>query len=200
MDKVMCNLTNCYGIKSFQHEFDFSDTNAICIYAKNGLMKTSFSKTFKKLQDGKASEIKDEIFDLDGISEVKVDGVAILPENVFVIKSFESFYESNSITSLLVDDDIKARISTVLKLKDKLLKLLEKYSGLKISKTSLGKKVYELEPQIVKDFHFEEDSFLLNIQLLNDMEPELICSNIKYSDIFDATVLKKIKSQEFKKK
>lgn len=56
-----------------------------------------------KIKDGKVSEIKDEIFDLDGIAEVKVDGVDILPENVFVIKSFESFYESNSIIN---PDDI----------------------------------------------------------------------------------------------
>lgn len=124
MDKIVCNLTNCYGIQSFQHEFDFSNTNAICVYARNGLMKTSFSKTFKKIQDSKGSEIKDEIFDINGIADVKMDGIPILPGNVFVIKSFESSYESNSITSLLVDDDIKVRISTVLKLKEKFLKLL----------------------------------------------------------------------------
>lgn len=200
MDKISCDLTNCYGIQRFQHEFDFSDTNAICVYARNGLMKTSFSKTLKKIQDGKADEIKDEIFDIPGVADIKVDGTAILPENIFVIKSFESFYESSSITSLLVNDDIKARISTVLKLKEKFLKLLEKYSGLKISKTSLGKKVYELEPAIVKDFQFEEDSFLLNIQLLDSMEPELSCAGIKYINIFDATVLRKIESAEFQDK
>ena len=104
------------------------------------------------------------------------------------------------LASLLVNDDIKARISTVLKLKEKFLKLLEKYSGLKISKTSLGKKVYELEPAIVKDFQFEEDSFLLNIQLLDSMEPELSCAGIKYINIFDATVLRKIESAEFQDK
>lgn len=141
MDKLWCSLTNCYGIQNFQYEFDFSDTNAICIYARNGLMKTSFSKTFKKIQEGKKCDIRDEIFDIAGIADVKTDGMDILGENVFVIKSFESFYESNSITSLLVNDDIRSRISIVLKLKDKFLKLLEKYSGLKISKTSSGKKV-----------------------------------------------------------
>ena len=104
------------------------------------------------------------------------------------------------LASLLVNDDIKARISTVLKLKEKFLKLLEKYSGLKISKTSLGRKVYELEPAIVKDFQFEEDSFLLNIQLLDSMEPELSCAGIKYINIFDATVLRKIESAEFQDK
>src|SRR5699024_11360944 len=120
-------------------------------------------------QEGKVAEIKDEIFGMPGVADVKVDGNSILPENVFVIKSFESAYESNSVTSLLVNDDIKARISSVLKLKEKFLKLLEKYSGLKITKTSLRKKVYVLEPQIVKDFHFEEYSFLINIKLLYQM-------------------------------
>ena len=200
MNKVVCDLTNCYGIQKLHHEFDFSNTNAISIYARNGLMKTSFSKTFRKIQEGKVAEIKDEIFGMPGVADVKVDGNSILPENVFVIKSFESAYESNSVTSLLVNDDIKARISTVLKLKEKFLKLLEKYSGLKITKTSLGKKVYELEPQIVKDFQFEEDSFLLNIKFLDQMRAKVVFSGIKYSNIFDSTVLKKITSAEFQEK
>ena len=192
MEKITCNLQNCYGIKELHHEFDFAETNAICVYARNGLMKTSFSKTFKKLQDGKISDVKDEIFDLNGVVDVEADGVALSKDNVFVIKSFESFYESNSISSLLVDDTIKVRISNVLKLKDKFLKNLEKMSGLKVAKTSMGKKVYELEPQIVKDFGFDEDSFLLNISALNEMTIDYFCAAIKYNSIFDDSVIKKI--------
>lgn len=200
MNKLNCNLKNCYGIQNLQCEFDFSDTNAIAIYARNGLMKTSFSKTFKKIQDNKCDDIKDEIFNISGTVDVKIDDLPIESNKVFVIKSFESFYESNSITSLLVDDTIKARINDVLKLKDKFLKLLEKHSGLKIVKTSVGKKIYELEPTIVDDFHFAEESFLLNIKELGTLEPNYICSNIKYSSIFDSTVLKKILSSEFQDK
>ena len=102
MDKISCNLTNCYGIQSFQHEFDFSDTNAICVYARNGLMKTSFSKTLKKIQDRKTNEIKDEIFDLAGIADIKVDGNTIRPENIFVIKSFESFLSAPNCKTLRI--------------------------------------------------------------------------------------------------
>lgn len=200
MEKITCNLQNCYGIKELHHEFDFAETNAICVYARNGLMKTSFSKTFKKLQDGKISDVKDEIFDLNGVVDVEADGVALSKDNVFVIKSFESFYESNSISSLLVDDTIKVRISNVLKLKDKFLKNLEKMSGLKVAKTSMGKKVYELEPQIVKDFGFDEDSFLLNISALNEMTIDYFCAAIKYNSIFDDSVIKKIISTEFQEK
>lgn len=200
MDKVKCDFTNCYGIKKLHHEFDFSDTNAICIYARNGLMKTSFSKTFKKIQESKSVEVKDEIFDLNGNAEIKIDGTDVLPENIFVIKSFENYYESNSIASLLVDNNIKNSIATVLRLKDKFFKMLEKYSGLKVSKTSSGKKVYELEPQIVQDFNFEEDSFLLNMCSISDLEWDINFCHIKYTDIFDSTVLKKIKSDEFQDK
>ncbi len=179
MEKITCKLENCYGIQKLQHEFDYTDTNAICIYARNGLMKTSFSKTFKKIQDGKINEIKDEVFDIDGAIDIKVDGNPILSENIFVIKSFESYYESTSLASLLINDEIKQRISAVLKLKEHFLKMLEKSSGLKVSKTSLGKKVYELEPTIVKDFNFQEDSFLLNIDLLKPEELELIMFRYK---------------------
>ena len=66
MDKINCNLKDCYGIQNMQHEFDFSDTNAITVYARNGLMKTSLSKTFKKIKNNKIEEIKDEIFNISG--------------------------------------------------------------------------------------------------------------------------------------
>lgn len=200
MEEITCNLQNCYGIKELHYKFDFAETNAICIYARNGLMKTSFSKTFKKLQDGKIADVKDEIFDLSGVVDVEADGVALSKDNVFVIKPFESFYESNSISSLLVDDTIKVRISNVLKLKDKFLKNLEKMSGLKVVRTSMGKKVYELEPQIVKDFGFDEDSFLLNISALNEMTVDYFCAGIKYNSIFDDSVIKKIISTDFQEK
>jgi len=200
MDKITCDLKNCYGIQNFQHEFDFTESNAISIYARNGLMKTSFSKTFKKIQEGKVNDIKDEVFDIPATVDIKIDGNAIQKEDVFVIKSFESYYESNSVASLLVDDDIKGKITSVLKKRDKLLKLLEKYSGLKISKTSLGKKVFELEPQIIRDFAFLENSFLMNVQALTRMNPEIRLDRIKYGNIFDNTVLKKIKTPEFQEK
>lgn len=117
MDILECKLKNCYGIDEFNHEFDFTNTNVITVYAKNGLMKTSFAKTFKKIQDGKADEIRDEIFDIKAEVNVSVDGQDIRKEQVFVIKSFENYYESNSIADLLVDEKTKKSITTLLKQK-----------------------------------------------------------------------------------
>ena len=153
MDILECKLKNCYGIDEFNHEFDFTNTNVITVYAKNGLMKTSFAKTFKKIQDGKADEIRDEIFDIKAEVNVSIDGQDIRKEQVFVIKSFENYYESSSVADLLVDEKTKKSITTLLKQKNNFLKKLVQYSGLKIEKTQQGRKIYELEPTVVSDMN-----------------------------------------------
>lgn len=57
MNKLKVELKNCYGIQCLEEEFDFSASKgkAYAIYAPNGLMKTSFSKTFENLAKGQKS-------------------------------------------------------------------------------------------------------------------------------------------------
>ena len=199
MDKLNICFEHCYGIKHIDHEFDFSCGNVIAIYARNGLMKTSFAKTMKKIQDGKADEIRDEIFSIEGTASVKADGQDISPDKVFVINSFESAYQAD-VTPLLINETIKAHLKDVLKARDKLFKALEKNSELKIKRTTAGKTVYELESTIIKDFGFAENSFLVNIDFLTNLAPEEEFSSIPYARVFDNAVVKKILSAEFQSK
>ena len=196
MNKVSVNLTNCFGIDKLEYEFDFSTKNVYSIYAKNGSMKTSFANTFQKFQQGKANEICDRIFEIPGNAIVKIDDKDIEKKDVFVIKSYEAEYESD-ISSLLIKGELKESLKEVLKSRDKLLKSLEKDSGLKIKRTSQGKTGYELEPTLLKDFSFSEQSILLNLEYLKSEKYEIDFSDIMYSTIFDTSVLKKIKSEEF---
>lgn len=202
MNKIEINFENCFGIKKLNEEFNFTNTNKVnAIYAKNGLMKTSFTKVFKKIQDSKENEIGDEIFNNEQVEkEIKVDGELIKKENIFVINSFESQYESSSISSLLVNDEIKNKLEDVLILKSNLLKKLEDKSGLKISKIVLGKKVFELENQIIKDFNLNEKSFLNNLNKFKSNSNNLIFQNVSYLDIFDSSVMSKIEKKEFQSK
>ena len=196
MNKLNIELTYCFGIDSLNHEFDFGKGNTFSIYARNGLMKTSFAKTFQLIQQGKKENISDAIFGEPGSAIVQIDGQDIEKKQVFVVKSYESSYESD-ISSLLIKGDIQTQLKDVFKVRTKLLKALEKDSGLKIKRTSLGKTVYELEPTIVKDFDFNEKDILSNLMELASYEPEIECSDIPYSVIFDDTVLKKIKDTKF---
>lgn len=199
MNKVEVKMQNCFGISQLNYTFDFSNTNVIAVYARNGLMKTSFLKTFQKIREEKTSEIRDEIFGINGFADITVDGSPILAENIFVIKSFESSYESN-ITPLLIKDSIKVALKDVLIARDKVFKALEKYSELKIKKTLGGKVVFELENTLINDFLFEENSFLINLPALASMSPDFECSDVAYASIFDTTVMKKINSREFQSK
>lgn len=59
MNKLIVDLKNCYGIQALNYEFDFSTgtpekpkAKADAIYAPNGLMKSSFAKTFEVLSKG----------------------------------------------------------------------------------------------------------------------------------------------------
>lgn len=202
MNKLNINLNNCFGIKKLIQEFDFNDSNKVnTIYAKNGLMKTSFAKVFKKIQDGKESEIKDEIFNQEPVvKDILLDGIKIESNELFVIRSYEREYESASISSLLVNDEIKEKLADVLKLKDELFNSLEQKSGLKVSKTSLGKKVNELEIQLFTDFNLLNSSFLQNLHLFKNDISYASLQEIKYNDLFDESVVKKISKKEFQSK
>ena len=95
MNQLKIEFENCFGIKKLNHEFNFTpEHNVNLIYAKNGLMKTSFTKVFKKFQEGKEDEIGDLIFkNTPVIKNIFVDGNNIQKEEIFVINSFERAYE-----------------------------------------------------------------------------------------------------------
>ena len=138
MNRLNIDFTNCFGIESLSHEFDFSKGNVFSIYARNGLMKTSFANTFQLLQLGKEDEICDKIFGYHGNATVQIDGSPISSEQIFVIKSYESSYESD-ISPLLIKGDVQQQLQEALKAQKKFLKALEKASGLKIKKLLKGK-------------------------------------------------------------
>ncbi len=81
MEKIRVDLQNCFGIQDMHHEFDFHGEKVISVYAKNGLMKTSFTKIFQKIQMNKADEICDAIFEDETYPEiVEYLSITMLPE------------------------------------------------------------------------------------------------------------------------
>lgn len=88
MKKKQLTLTNCYGIKKLEKDFDFSKNDTNAIYAPNGVMKTSFAKTFKDLSLG--LKPKDLIFpERETICEIKKeDGSDVTKEEVFVVEPY----------------------------------------------------------------------------------------------------------------
>ena len=47
MKTLEIDMENCFGISKFEHKFDFADDTCVLIYAPNGMMKSSFARTFE---------------------------------------------------------------------------------------------------------------------------------------------------------
>jgi hypothetical protein len=129
MKKLKVNLENCYGIKKLKHDFDFSNCHTFVIYAPNGVMKTSFAKTFGDYILGKDS--KDQVFDREPYSRNihNEDDSDVQTDNIFVIKSFvDTEYTSDKLSTLLVRSELRKKYEEILNYlndsKNNLLKIL----------------------------------------------------------------------------
>ncbi|HCC38120.1 MAG TPA: hypothetical protein DEQ14_11210, partial [Treponema sp.] len=135
MTKLKIYLENCYGIKKMEATLDFSEKNIVSIYAPNGIMKTSFAKTFEDICTNNITV--DRIFhDRLTKREIKNDANASLaPEEIFVIKSYVAEYESDKVSTLLVNKELRKEYESIYedidKKKQNLLKNLKKISGFK---------------------------------------------------------------------
>lgn len=191
MDKLKIDLKNCYGIQNLKYEFYFtaSKGKTYAIYAPNGLMKTSFSKTFEDLAN--AQHPREERYNRPSTHEVKVDGVEITKEMIYVLKSeIDISSDSSAITNILVDPINKSRYDELLididKQKNKFIGSLQKSSKIKKG---------ELEKIILADWN--ESDFPTCISKIQETTVDDDLSPYEYNTIFDPKAIEVLKSQEF---
>ena len=113
MNKLMVNLTNCYGINSLSHEFDFTQARANLLYAPNGIMKTSLSNTFSQLSNGK--EPQEKLYNRKPVCDIKIDGEAIKQDEILVIEPFNPSFDAKNLSTLLVNTEKKQRYDLLYK-------------------------------------------------------------------------------------
>lgn len=133
MDELRVKLLNCYGISSFEETFNFTGngnkSKAYAVYAPNGLMKTSFAKTFEKLSKGE--QPKEERFGRQANCVVEADGTGVSKEDVYVLKAeVDIGSETDAVTNILVNEEYKSRYDSLVKeltqIKSKLISTLQK--------------------------------------------------------------------------
>lgn len=192
MQKISIKLSNCYGIGQLQCGFDFTNADAYSVYAPNGFMKTSLSKTFLDLSRGKSPsdlihpdrETKWEIMDENGV-DLKSD-------QIFVIEPYNENFDSEKTSLLLVNQAIKKQYDDALKKieakKDELLKRLKQRSGL------TGRTVTP-ETELLKLFGHSSIYDLLDVSEKSVSEkPDERLSVIVYERLFNEKVLALLES------
>ncbi|CZG51283.1 hypothetical protein SCV69_07780 [Legionella pneumophila serogroup 1] len=193
MKKLNIKLKNCYGIKSLEKNFNFSSeknkNQVYAIYAPNGLMKSSFAKTFDEISKGNSP--KEERYGRNSSCQIEMDGQPIEKEMIYVLKSELDINSDNpAMTDILVNPKSKARYDELLleveRSKTEFINSLQDVSGLKKS---------EIEDAIVKDWG--DSDFLKCIRKIMSSSLNDDLFQLKYGTIFDPKVLDILKNDEF---
>ncbi|MDP2226822.1 MAG: AAA family ATPase [Moraxellaceae bacterium] len=190
MNLLTVKLKDCYGIGILNHDFKFDKANANLVYAPNGVMKTSFAKTFQMLSKGLSPEEK--LYNKKSEHEVQLDTDTITSSEILVIEPFDKSFESKNISTLLVNPEKKqkydAAIKEIIEAKQVLIKALRARSKLKLD---------DIEKQINQDF--------LCQNIFEALEAVRACehgvagyANISYSVIFDSKVTELLEDSDVK--
>ena len=177
---------NCYGIRKMDAEFDFSKKPAQLIYAPNGAMKSSFARTFQDHSAAVAS--LDRIYpDRDTKrSIIDQDGKEIHANSVFVIEPYDVEYQSDRVSTLLVNKTLKAEYDDILKsIQNKQASLIAKIKRISAVRTGI-------EDIISVTFTRQPDNLLraldrVRSEVLDDPFDASL-EGIKYSMIFNDKV------------
>ncbi|WP_082033841.1 hypothetical protein [Pseudomonas sp. PI1] len=181
--KLSVDLKNCYGISELVHEFDFNTTKGYAIYAPNGFMKTSFSKSFDDLAKGR--ETKDLIFPDRASSRVIKDdaGNDISADSVFVVEPYNADFSSEKTSLLLVNSNVKQKYDDAIKnIADKQSALFVKLKQL----SGLTGRTITPETEMLKCFGSKSLA-----ELVESLEEQIKASNpsqlstVVYAEIFN---------------
>lgn len=185
MKKVAIKLENCYGIKKFEKEFDFSDKAAFIIYASNGSMKTSFTKTLKDISKGESP--KEEVFGRESTYTIENENSeAIKPEEIFVIESYDADFYSKRMSNLLMNKSLQEKYNLVtqdiLDRKNEFLASMKAIVGNKVS----------VEEECLQAFNssnfLEALAKLIDSDILTMEDSGLDFSKIDYFSLFDPKI------------
>lgn len=174
-------------------EFNASTENpkakAYAIYAPNGTMKTSFTKTFEDIAKGERP--KEERYNRQTTCIIKLDESPISKEAIYVLKSeIDIKSETPAITNILVNPENKARYDELLieldKLKNKLIGALQKLSKVKKN---------DIEQAILKDWDTRDFPTCIAKILEHSIEDDLV--PYEYATIFEPKAIEILNSEEF---
>lgn len=183
MNELSISLENCFGISKFNHTFRFTDKNCVLIYAPNGMMKSSFAKTFECISKNDSTKfpVKDRIYS-SRKSECRIlcDGTDIVPSTIFVANAETELDTNSRITAFLASKELKERYESI----------YAELSAIKmdfLAKLKTTSRSSDCESEIISTFSSGEDEsiFTCLLAIENEIKKPHIKYDFKYNDVFD---------------
>jgi len=197
MKKIFIDFENCYGIKKLNYEFNFENRKTFAIYSPNGVMKTSFAKTFQDIIRG--SESKDMIYPENKSKRIVIDenNNALSGENIFVIEPYNETYKSEKVSTLLVNAKLRNEYEQInIKIDEKKNEILESLKSLSGIKTGLEEIISNVFTKL--DNGFFKAIVRIKDEVLDDTPP--VFEGIVYKNIFSDKTEQFLSSKEISEK
>lgn len=181
MSNIHVHIENCFGIGRLDHVFDFSQKPVVVVYAPNGMMKTSFTKTLREYAEGKSG--CDAIYTSRRSCATFDDGGEPLNrESVYVVNAETYSPAAKSVTTFLASQELKRDYDAIHFELDQALKTF--YGHLKTISQSSDCSV-EIRAAF-SDPTSEESDFEILERILVDVRSHThIPYEFKYNDVFD---------------
>lgn len=195
MKKLEVDLTNCHGIHRLEATISFEGGRAAAIYAPNGMMKTSFARTFGDLSRG--VESTDHLFPDRSSSRVLTDekGTPLNPDQVVVIVSYdEEMGPTEETSTLLVDKGLRDEYERLQK------SINEARAKLVTALKAQAKTRRKVDSLLSLAFTRDETSFFTALQRVEtEIADELApYADLPYDIVFDDKVVALLKTDEFR--
>lgn len=179
MNYLKVELKNCFGINHLEHNFNFNQKHSFLIYAPNGMMKSSFAKTFNLL--AKNQKPCDQVYpERETIANVLCDEENIASEYIFVADAETDITTNDKVTTLLASKKLKTQYDSI-------------YQQLDEAKSDFVKKLKSIsqstdcEEEIITTFaESKKDNFFECLEhAKNKVSSTINVFDFKYNDIFD---------------
>ena len=180
--RLKIDIHNCYGIGAMTEDVVFTEKeNTAIVYAPNGSMKTSLTKTIKQLIGGK--EPCDELYPTRVSSaSITLDGTAINKDNTYVFEN-NDIDGSKQISTFLANAALKSEYDAIYQQLDDGKRALKKHVK-QIAKSS------DCEEEILDAFKENDDDNLFDCLLMVRRQLEtktdfLEGFSFKFNDVFE---------------
>lgn len=183
MNKLKINFENCFGIGKLAHEFDFEISKTFLIYAPNGMMKTSFAKTFNLISKNDSQDQPCDRIYKTRISkfEATADGSEINPNNILVINAEDNNFDASSkISTFLASKDLKNKY-------DEIYLELNKIKTEFIKRLKVISKSTDCETEFINSFSENTNTSFFEALLnhIDKLKDEFYKFQFRYNDVFD---------------
>lgn len=192
MNEISVSLENCYGINKLSEVFSFTNpkvAKAYAVYAPNGLMKTSFARTFIALSRNETP--KEERFNRTPVCSVLIDGQAVEPETLYVLNSeIDVNQNTDSVSNILINHESKSAY-------DSLFSDIKKSNDLLINQIQKSTKIKknDVESELCKTLNCSTlYEAILECFRINSIKNYAV---YPYSEIFDQKVLSILRDKNF---